>query len=38
LIEAAGREVRSIERDGTSYSRRLFEPYRIIEIEPLPDE
>lgn len=35
LIKAAGRTVRDIPHEGVSYSQRLFEPYRIIEVSPM---
>jgi hypothetical protein len=35
LIEQAGREVTPIKYDGTSYSRLLFAPYRLIRVAPL---
>lgn len=35
LIKVAGRTVRDIWHEGVSYSQRLFEPYRVIEVAPM---
>jgi hypothetical protein len=35
MIEAAGRTVAPIQHQGTSYSRLLFAPYRLIRVAPL---